>query len=412
MLPALKARYVFPVAAPPIEDGAVILDGDRIFAVGRAKDVLAPHIAVEDLGNAAIVPGFVNAHTHLEFSDLAAPLGQPGVAFANWIRGVVARRQAISPEQLPRKKSEAIVSGLRESLHAGTTLIGEIATAIDLEPYRRSPLRGVVFLESLGFSDERVGEALQRSLDFLSGDQKSAAWRRGVSPHAPYSTNWQIVAAAGGRWPVAMHLAESREELELLQSRRGPFRDLLDGMGIWRDAALPESAGVMWYLQQLARSPRALVIHGNYLADDEIAFLAARAATMSVVYCPRTHAYFHHDAYPLAKMRAAGVNVALGTDSRASNPDLSLLAEMRFVARQRDVPRDEVLRMGTLRGAQALGFEHEIGSLAPGKRADLAIVALADREARDPHELLFDSELANVATYCGGCRTDFHSVRQ
>lgn len=407
MLRALKARYVFPVASPPIEDGAVIIDGERIFAVGRAKDVLPPHIAVEDLGNAAIVPGFVNAHTHLEFSDLAAPLGQPGISFPSWIREVVARRQSNSPEQLPRKKCEAIASGLRESLRAGTTLIGEIATPpADLDPYRSSPLRGVVFPESLGFSDERVAEALQRSLDFLDRDRSATAWRRGVSPHAPYSTNWQIVAAAGGPWPVAMHLAESRDELQLLKTHSGPFRELLDGMGVWREDALPTTTGVMWYLQQLARSPHALVIHGNYLADNEIAFLAARAATMSVVYCPRTHAYFQHDAYPLAKLLAAGVNVALGTDSRASNPDLSLLGEMRFVARQHDVPRDEVLRMGTLRGAQTLGFEHEVGSLVPGKRADLAIVALADRDVRDPHELLFDSESPNIATYCGGCRTD------
>jgi cytosine/adenosine deaminase-related metal-dependent hydrolase len=400
MLRALKARYVFPVAAPPIEDGAVIIDGERIFAVGPAGVVLTPTLEVENLGNAAIVPGFVNAHTHLEFSDLAAPLGEPGMAFPQWIRAVVARRQATAPELGEQRKSEAVAGGLRESLSAGTTLLGEIATPpLHWDHYRDSPLGGVAFLESLGFSDERVAAALTRSIELIGGHRRISAWQRGLSPHAPYSTHWQIVAAAGGPWLSAMHLAESREELQLLQSHSGPFRELLDDLGIWRNDALPSGPGVMWYLQQLARSPHALVVHGNYLGDEEIQYIAQHNESMSVVYCPRTHAYFKHDAYPLAKLLGAGVNVALGTDSRASNPDLSLLAEMRHVARHHDVPLDEVLQMGTLRGARALGFEHQVGSLSPRKRADLAVVALPDRDARDPHELLFDSELPNIATY-------------
>ncbi len=404
MLRALQARYVFPVASPPIEDGAVILDGERIFAVGRAKDVITPSIAIEELGNVAIVPGLVNAHTHLEFSDLAQPLGRPGMEFSQWIRAVIARRQSIAPEQLQAKKREAITSGLRQSLQAGTTLLGEIATFPPLvEAYEKSPLQGVLLLESLGYSDERVAEALTRSVDFIRGQRWPAAWQRGISPHAPYSTNWQIVAAAaGGAWPVAMHLAESRAELELLNSHRGPFRDMLDSIGLWRDEALPKTTGVMWYLEQLARAPRALVVHGNYLTDEEIAFIAARRAALSVVYCPRTHAYFQHDAYPLAKMLSAGVNVAIGTDSRASNPDLSLLAELRHVARHHSLAGEDVLRLGTLSGAQSLGFAHEVGTLEMRKRADLAVIALDDRSPSDPHELLLDSDLPCVATYCGG----------
>jgi cytosine/adenosine deaminase-related metal-dependent hydrolase len=354
----------------------------------------------------AIVPGLVNTHTHLEFSDLAQPLGQPGMEFSQWIREVIARRQGIAPEQLESKKRTAIANGLRESLQAGTTLLGEIATFPPLvDAYEKSPLRGTIFLESLGYSDERVAESLARSIDFIGDHRARAAWRRGISPHAPYSTNWQIVAAAaGGAWPVAMHLAESRAELELLQSHSGPFRDMLSSIGLWRDEALPKTVGVMWYLQQLARAPRSLVVHGNYLSDGEIAFIAANSATVSVVYCPRTHAYFQHDTYPLAKLLNSGVRVALGTDSRASNPDLSLLAEMRYVARHHQLPGELLLRLATQCGAQALGFGHEVGTLEMRKRADLAVIALADTSAPDPYELLFNSDLPNVATYCGGVK--------
>ena len=152
-----------------------------------------------------------------------------------------------------------------------------------------------------------------------------------------------------------------------------------------------------------AKSHRALVIHGNYLDDDEIGFLAAHAEKMSIVYCPRTHAYFQHDPYPLAKMIAAGVNVAIGTDSRASNPDLSVLADMRFAAKQHPlVPPATLLRMITANAAKALGRDDEIGTLTPGKFADLAIMKLPRHDAVDPHELLFDPDCCITATIFRG----------
>ncbi len=145
------------------------------------------------------------------------------------------------------------------------------------------------------------------------------------------------------------------------------------------------------------------MIHGNYLDDEEIAFLAAEGRRMSVVYCPRTHDWFAHDPYPLEKLLAAGATVALGTDGRGSSPDLSLLAEMRFAARRHpNVPRDALLRLATLDGAKALGLAADRGSIEPGKRAELTIVSLTDRDAVDPHSLLFDSTAPSSACYCGG----------
>jgi cytosine/adenosine deaminase-related metal-dependent hydrolase len=146
-----------------------------------------------------------------------------------------------------------------------------------------------------------------------------------------------------------------------------------------------------------------LVIHGTFLADEELAFLAAHADRMSVVYCPRTHAFFDRGQYDVTAMLSAGVNIALGTDSRASNPDLSLLSELRHVYLQHgDVMPEEVLRLGTVRGARALGREYEVGTLAPGKRADLAVVPLPDEDAADPHALLFESDFAVATTFiCG-----------
>ncbi len=152
----------------------------------------------------------------------------------------------------------------------------------------------------------------------------------------------------------------------------------------------------------MSKVSRSIVIHGNYLDDEEIRCLAAYRDRMSVVYCPRTHAYFRHERYPLAGMLDVGVRVALGTDSRASNPDLDLRQEMRYVIDHHGVVPSDALKMGTLEGARALGQMNRRGTIANEKFADLAIIQLPNRSATDPHELLFDEEARIVATICRG----------
>jgi cytosine/adenosine deaminase-related metal-dependent hydrolase len=201
--------------------------------------------------------------------------------------------------------------------------------------------------------------------------------------------------------PLAMHIAESPEEMRLLATGDGPLRDLLQEFAAWDPAAIPPGARPIDYLRLLADADRALVIHGTYLDGEEIAYLAARSDRMAVVYCPRTHAYFPHAPYPLAKLLAAGVTVGLGTDSRASNPDLNLFEEIRFAAAHHSLPPEKILAAATLGGAKALGHDHQVGTLTPGKSADLAIVGLPNIEA-EPHELLLDPRSAVTATIRAG----------
>jgi cytosine/adenosine deaminase-related metal-dependent hydrolase len=396
---ALLARYVFGVDSPPIADGVVVIEGERIAAVGRAPAISSSDEII-DLGNAAILPGLVNAHTHLEFSDLQRPLGQPDMAFPDWIRTVVAHRRNVGDSlreshQLAERVDHS-AAGLSESLRGGVTTLGEIATAAwSAEPFSRSPLASTVFLELIGLRRELIEDRLASAKRHLLSASANAGqtWRAGISPHAPYSVHPELFArcielARQAGAPLAFHLAESREELELLQGGAGPFRELLTELGAWDPSAIPHGTRPLDYLKPLAHAPRALVIHGNYLVDDEIAVLTEHAATMSLVYCPRTHAYFGNDPYPLARLLDAGVTVALGTDSRASNPDLSLLAEMRHVAASGKISLATVLRLGTLNGAKALGLDHDIGSISVGKQADLCVVKLPEGDAADPHEAL------------------------
>lgn len=381
----LKARYVFPIVGPPIRDGEVTIEHGRIASVGPG----GVGGDVEDLGNTALLPGLVNAHAHLELGNLEHPLGEPGMGFVDWLREVIAHRTA-SPDA-----SKAFSRQLAQSARLGVAAIGDIAQT---SPSDELPAaQGVAltsFLELIAPTPDRIATQVERAERHLAASRGGASWHAGLSPHAPYSVHPELLSravtlSAEHHIPLAMHLAESREELELIERRSGPMRAMLDELGVWTPELCPAGITPADYVRQLALAHRALVIHGNYLDDAAIAVAAAESSRITVVYCPRTHAYFGHDAYPLEKLLAAGASVALGTDSAASSPDLSVLAEMREAARRHpSVPGATIVEMGTLQAARALERELLLGSLMPGRRANLVAVALPDRDAADPHELL------------------------
>jgi cytosine/adenosine deaminase-related metal-dependent hydrolase len=349
------------------------IDGEHILSVGPASEATG---TVHDLGEVALLPAFVNAHTHLEFSHLERPLGQPGMRLIDWLPLAIAERQNRGHDA-----ARSIALGVHESSLAGTAAVGEIATAEATAYHGDYPLQLTTFLEVIGFSRARADSAFAAVEDRL-GNSLAAGHTVGLSPHAPYTVSPALLdklmqLARQHSLPVAMHLAESAEELDLLSTGTGPFRDLLEARSMWDPVAIPIDSTPLDYLQRLALASRALVIHGNYLDADEHEFLATHADHMTLVYCPRTHAYFNHPPYPLAAALKAGVNVALGTDSRASNPDLNLLAELRHVAHAHPaVSPDEILAMGTLAAARALGRELECGSLTPRKLANFVALPM------------------------------------
>jgi cytosine/adenosine deaminase-related metal-dependent hydrolase len=201
-----------------------------------------------------------------------------------------------------------------------------------------------------------------------------------------------------------MHLAETPGELELLETGAGEFVKFLRELGVWRDDVFTHSSRPLDYVRELARAERALAIHGNYLDDEEIDFIAAHP-NISVVYCPRTHAFFGHTPHPWRTMLSRQVHLALGTDSRASNPDLSLFAELQFLRKLApDFDPVHLLELGTINGARALGQDAKTGSLDVGKSADLTVVALPNASHGDPYSLLFDPASRVVGTLCGGER--------
>jgi cytosine/adenosine deaminase-related metal-dependent hydrolase len=371
------ARWVFPAAGPPLERGRVTVRGDRIEAVepagARPADV--------DLGPVGLIPGLVNPHTHLDLTGARGliPPTDPD-RFTDWLRGVIAYRRSRTPEQT----REDVADGLDECLRYGTTLIGDIAVGCQSwDVLATAALRAVVFWEFIGMRGDRSRQAWADLLRWAEATDDTPTCRAAVSPHAPYSVAWDdFQSFAWNGWVMAVHLAESPAEMRLIAEEAGPFEDLLKAVAAWPPGALVPS--VDWLLAETRSSPAGLFAHCNYLPPE-----APFGPNQSVVYCPRTHAAFGHPPHPFREFHSRGVRVCLGTDSLASNPDLDVLAEARFVhQRYPDFPGDQLLKMVTLSGAEALGWADEAGSLEPGKSADLVAVPLPDRAA-DPYELLF-----------------------
>ncbi len=405
----LSARYIFPVEGEPISDGCITISDGRIAWVGSASE----RSADLDLGNVAILPGFVNTHTHLELSSLPPDVekDQEGAEDeVKWLRRVISQRRDGSPETL----KAAVTRNLQESVAAGTTTLADTTTAgLSWKPISEAPVRAVVFAELIGLRRFRGLQTSEEAWEWLSSitpeDQVIANARPGLSPHAPYSTaGWLYHKAALSHLPLSTHLAEMPEELELLEHRSGPLRQFLEELGAWDDDWEPIGERPGEYVRKgELRQADWLIAHGTYFDPSEFWQLRPEAAPnghrVAVAYCPRTHARFGHAPHPFQAMLERGVVVCLGTDSLASNPSLSILDEIRFL-HQRDpsLGGPLLLTMATLFGAWALRAENRTGSLKLGKSADLAIVSLPARESSDPHLLLLESDLPVRATMFEG----------
>ncbi len=404
----LHSRWVLPVSSPPIENGRVMVRDGRIESVQRSR---SPEPAAIDCGDAVLMPGLVNAHTHLELTDTADPVVFDG-SFVGWIRRVSRRYAQVGPETL----EAALRAGLQRSLEVGVTLVADIGGSPQgPRAWPDAPLNTVAFHEALGMG-RRAAEPHERSLqaawDWCAGAppaRTGVVLRPGIAPHAPYSTDAEIYRRAGRLaatrgLPWTTHVAETPEEARFLADGRGPFRELLESLGLWDGSFRPPGCSpVAWLHRSGLLGPRVLLAHVNYADDGDLALLAEAGAP--VAFCPRAHRFFGHAPHRWREMLAGGVNVCLGTDSTAGGGTLSILDEMRFLrAAREDVDGHLLLAMGTVHGARALGLDEACGTLRPGLRADLIAVPLDDPVASDPAEALLRGGAGPSGVWVGGVR--------
>ena len=391
----LRAKYILPDSATTIENGFAEIAGDRIAQVGRWSERSVGD-ADFDFGNAFILPGLVNAHAHLELTHVRA---NQTSQLTTWLMQIM--------QSAPRQETTAqdtVTDGIQMALEGGTTTIADISASGWSTPIlRASPIRAVSFHEVLGFSPRRLSQAVDRAEDALRQGQTTQC-TVGLSPHAPYSVSAPLyqktafLARTHGRL-FCSHVAESLDEVEFLRRGTGPFRAMLESLHIpLSDWSAPGLTPVH-YLNSLGVLDGMLVAHGNYLEDDEVECLVQRQA--SVIYCPRSHLYFSHAPHPIQELLRRGVPVALGTDSLASNWSLSMLDEIRFLARRcTDLSLATVLHLATHGGAQVLGLP-KVGKLQPGWQADAIVVPL-DSGGAAPLEDLMASDSQSICTIVAG----------
>lgn len=375
----IRAKWLLPITEPPIEDGWIETAAGRIVRLGAGR---APGDAT-DLGDVAILPGLVNAHTHVELSWLAGRV-PPMASMHEWIAAIVRIRRAGVPGG-----HDTEVAAAREAVASmvasGTVVVGDVSnTLITPGLFYEAGLAGVVFHELIGFSAPDPGGAVREAWARIDDARASLG---GVEPplsfsvvaHAPYSVSpalFQAIAARAERAPLSVHLAESPEEVEFLRSGRGPIRRTLETLGVWTDTWRVPGCDPVQYVTDLGYlRPGTIVAHAVHVTDDGLERL--RRARAVVVTCPRSNLWVGAGPPRLAHFYASRVPVAIGTDSLASSPSLNLfdeLAEMRRLAPE--VSAATLLESATRVGATALGLDRDYGTLAPGKRAALVRVAI------------------------------------
>lgn len=375
----LHARYLLPTAgAPVIEDGALLIAGGRITAVGSYSALRASAAETIDYGDAVLLPPLVNAHCHLELSDFpqwarACNETTAPASFVDWIRRLIRVRRTVGVDPVPA----SVTTGIQQLLSTGTGAVGDILTSPGaLPPLLASPLYGRIFFETIGLEEERFAPALASAVE--SARSLTFPLRGGLSPHSTYTVSaCHLQRAMNAGLPLAIHCAESAEESRFLREGRGAIADELYAAAGWPlPEHVPGLSPVAWLAAHGALSPQTLLIHGVQVDASDAARIATSGA--SVVLCPRSNAQLGVGTAPVGLYKAAGVPLALGTDSLASNDSLSLWDEIAFARSvYPELSPDELLSIATRGGAQALGLEPEMGQLVPGSGAHLQVLTAA-----------------------------------
>ena len=413
-----EADWICPVSSPPIRNGSIAVENGRIVPLLLGEDGARSaqgegHNRVTFSG-CAIIPGFVNAHCHLELTILRGFLDD--LPFSAWIPRLTRAKY----QQLTR--DDLLVSarlGCLEMIRAGVTCLGEVMDlGTSWSAMLESGLQGIAYQEVFGPADSQADQALADLMKKVDRyrSESTATFRIGVSPHAPYTVSAKLFQAVNryAEWeaiPLTTHIAESPEEGLFVRSGTGVFAERWRERGI---AVSPARCSPVAYLDRLGlvRSG-ALLVHAVDLEDTDFEILRNRRP--AVAHCPKSNAKLGQGIARLSEIRDAVITVGLGTDSVASNNVIDMFDEMRSAifqqrARARSITAlgaDAAFRMATLGGAECLGLAEELGSLDPGKRADFAVVDLTDPALQPIYDpvasMVYSASRQNVkATFIGG----------
>jgi cytosine/adenosine deaminase-related metal-dependent hydrolase len=385
------ARWVLPISTPAIADGAIAVEGQRIISVTERSALVQqfPHATIRDYGNSAIIPGLINAHSHLELTAMRGFLENEEQDFFAWLRKLTAAR-------LDRMSSDDLyVSaawGACEAVRGGVTCVADASSSAreSMAALQDIGLRGVVFQESFGPDPKLAKENFEKLTTSVAQlrQQETALVQCGVSPHAPYSVCASLLEmiarfSLDEDLPVMMHAAETAMEVSLIREGGGPFADGLRNRGIEWQA--PGVSPVEYLNNHGILQTKPLLAHCIHVDEGDIEKL--RETGSKVAHCPKSNAKLGHGVAPLSKLLDAGIVLGLGSDSVASNNTCDLLEEARVAlllsrsvaatnSNSSFISSEEILHAATLGGSKALSLEGQVGELRAGLQADFAVVSL------------------------------------
>ena len=397
----LRAHTVLPMDRPPLDDGAVAVDGDNIAAVGSWAEIRAAHNGeVRDLGDVVLLPGLINTHCHLDYTNMAGQVPWRD-SFTDWIQQIVERKKSRTTAEY----AAAVGTGLDQLSRTGTTTVVNVEAFPPLiAQFTETPIRVWWCPELIDLGRENKSESMVRDTVGFLVTQKNATGGFGLSPHAPYTASRSLYQAAARsarshNWLLTTHVAESDEEDAMFRRGTGPMYDYFLRLG--RDMNDCKRGGMVRALGEAgALGPNCLAVHANHLTPSDAALL--KQSGTHVVLCPRSHEFFKRQLPMLPTFREQGINVCLGTDSLASNDKLDLFAEMQTLAHQfRQMSPECILRLATTGAAKALNRTEKLGRLAVGAWADMIAVP-RDGAAGDPYETVVFSKKPISFSMVGG----------
>ena len=394
----VRARVVVTMDGPPIKNGAVVISGNRIVDIGTFPEISGRHSGQElvDLGEQALLPGLINAHCHLDYTCLRGKIS-PQKSFTDWIRAINTEKAKLSEQDY----LASIAEGFAEAKRFGTTTVANLTAFPELIPGVNPPIRTWWFAELIDVRNpSRTGEVVDLAIYAMKRARDSGGGS-GFAPHALFTASANLYrrckeVAQHENILVTTHLAEAREEMSMFHDASGPLYEFLKSVG--RDMSdCGHETPFAWFTRIIgAPAGRALpaewiVAHLNELAESDFELLEGPTRKFHVVHSPRSHGYFTHSRFHFERLRSFGFNICLGTDSLASNEDLSLFAELRAFRRSEPaLSSKEILEMVTVNAARALGKPQALGRIRANYFADL--IAIPCNGAADAFEeiLAFD----------------------
>ena len=399
-----QADWLLPMDDAPLLRGWMKVEGGRVVAMG-SEAALPPDVEVQQFPGCVLLPGFINAHCHLELTALKNRI-PAGKSFPVWVEELRGLTTGLSSEDY----RQSVKEGISLLLRGGATTVIDVGNTGDaLSVLSESPMRSFALVETLGLDPSLAESRSEHAASLANQLANTARFRTGVALHAAYSCSRDLLVKVNAfqkerKLPVSIHAAESAEEAELFSSASGSLQKYC--RSIFPEA--PEhwaTSPLRWLEENLLLQEGALVIHGNHLYERDLEILLRRKST--VVHCPSSHAFFGHKAFPYAELRQRGIPVCLGTDSLASGDSLSMLDQIRMFRKNfSEVTAQKALRMATTVAARALKMPRELGVLGPRYRADFIAVRTKTSPKEDPCEAVLRPDAQVVFAAIDGCEAD------